>query len=257
MMNENDKMKHPDEETMNRYVEGSIDPQLAVLIKAHIHECAECREAQRTAEARQAQRAFAANTVSMAGTARADSSAVVAGEAPDFSGMFDAIVCQPGATQVQGGKSGERDESAGAVQASAKVLELPINNLKVELPASIARLAQHTGKWRSIGRKIASSRVNVAGSGNLYFIYFAEGASIASHAHTGEEYCYVVAGNFHDQHAEYITGDFGHFKQNDAHAPSTSDPDGCLLLVKLDGTFDFKEGLARVLNWFNWLKFLD
>ena len=136
-----------------------------------------------------------------------------------------------------------------SVSKKAKRVSLQFNNKTIELPPTLLSAKENMSPWKSIGN-ISYSKVDIHGSGNMYFVHFEPGVNISEHTHDGNEYAYVIAGSFSDQHSEYITGDFASFSHDDSHNPYTEDPDGCLLLVSIDGPFIFKEGLARLLNPF-------
>ena len=217
---------HPSQSMMEEFCAGKLDPGLSALVAAHLADCSACRKLAAQIETHLAQSCL-----------EIPSQAAV----PDFSKIEQDILELP----ASGRNLQIRDLSAQTLTVKGK---------SVDLPAPLSTLKKAMAPWRSVGRNISYSKVDVEGAGNLYFLYFENGAEIPEHTHDGNEYALVVAGSFRDQHSEYITGDFATFSTSDSHRPSTEDPDGCLLLVSLEGPFVFKEGWARLLNPFRrWL----
>ncbi len=219
--------KHPCDAVLTEFASGHLDDHLAILVSAHSQDCAHCCSRLEQTEKRLAEEMSSAPLIND-------------GVRPDLSKIQDRILSQ--------------SDSPASPQVVTSSRTLSFKNKKVLLPKALQKAERFMTSWRRLG-SISYSKVNIAGTSNLYFVHFEAGAKIAQHSHDGNEYAYVVAGSFRDQHSDYVTGDFACFGVEDSHHPYTDDPDGCLLLVSLEGPFVFSEGLPRVLNPFRKLFF--
>ena len=225
-MNQN----HPKKIILDQFTKGQLDDPVSIIIAAHTGSCSQCKKYLARKEEELAQDfAQPLNT-------NLDDFNI-----PDFSFMEKSII-------------ESSIEKEPIIDKESENKTLLFKNKSIDLPPSLLSIKSHMSPWRSLGN-ISYSKVNVHGESSIYFVHFEPGAKIAEHSHDGNEYAYVVAGSFKDQHSEYITGDFASFTHDDSHHPYTEDPDGCLLLVSIDGPFFFKEGWARLLNPFRKLFF--
>jgi putative transcriptional regulator len=223
-MNQN----HPSRSFLDLLASGKLDDTVSIVISSHVEGCRQCQKYIAKKEAQLADTMF-------------KSVEEKSSEIPEFSKMQEIII-------------NSSEESVPQLKYQNADNVLTFKSKTVDLPATLKRIKKHMSPWKSFGN-ISYSKINVQGQSNLYFVHFEPGVKIAEHTHDGNEYAYVLAGSFQDQHAEYITGDFASFSRDDSHHPYTEDPDGCMLLVTIEGPFVFKEGWARLLNPFRKLFF--
>ena len=223
-MNQN----HPSLSFLDQLVSGNLDDTVSMVISSHTGSCKRCQDYMTKKEELLANDLFISMPEQVTNV-------------PDFSNLQESIM-----------NSAEDTMTTAELPKLDNILQF--KNKKIDLPANLQNMKKHMTPWKSFG-SISYSKIDVHGASNMYFVHFEPGVKISEHSHEGNEYAYVLAGSFQDQHNEYITGDFASFSHDDSHHPYTEDPDGCMLLVSIDGPFVFKEGWARLLNPFRNLFF--
>lgn len=219
---------HPKKEILKSFALGELDSQLNCLVSSHLSYCNECQALVNSYE-----QEFASNSFNF------DSSSP---SLMNFSSLFDQVVT-----------AGESKKIEPVSKEAHKTNIFDAIGLKeddLNLSRSIKSLLPFAKPFKSLMGKLQYSRIDLDGEGKLYFLFFEPGSSIPEHSHEGNEYAYVVAGSFSDDKNDFVTGDFAHFDHEDTHDSKTEDPEGCLLLVKVDGPFVFKKGTAKLLNPF-------
>lgn len=217
---------HPNIDILKKFAYGQLDDQLSVIVSGHVEYCSLCRK-----QIYQYEDQLALETFNLTSEEN---------KVPDFS-ILEKNIVENGLSPLSFAKDTNNNY-------------LSFKNKQIPLPHSLSSITKYVGSWDCLFGKISFAPVNLQGKGHMYFVHFEQGAKIPKHSHDGNEYAYIVAGSFCDSKTEYISGDFASFNEADSHAPYTNDPDGCLLLVSLDGPFYFKEGFAKLLNPFR--KFL-
>lgn len=213
---------HPSPFLLEQFVSGDIEDQLAVILAAHVESCEQCQKLIKKREQH------------MAGS-------LVEQQPPanvDFGDMAENIMSQKLPSTPPSQSKTEND------------ISLFFKDQEFSLPTPLQPLKKLMLPWKRSFANISMAKIDLAGTGSMYFLHIPKGTTVPVHSHKGNEFIYVVAGSFEDDLNEYITGDFAHFSVHDTHTPTTQDPDGCLLLVSVEGPFHFKKGWAKLLNPF-------
>jgi putative transcriptional regulator len=215
---------HPNQKILIKLTAGELDDKHSLVVSAHTQSCGACKIKISQLESQLSENYFStsASDINLSPT-------------PDFSQIQKTIL---------------ELKPKSISKKSVSVERITIKNKSVELPIQLNSLISQMQKWKTVGDKLSYCKIDVHGSSNLYFVYFNKGAKIPEHTHEGNEFVYVIAGSYSDELFEYVSGDFSSYNTADSHHPYTEDPDGCLLLVSLDGPFVFQEGWARLLNPF-------
>ncbi len=208
---------HPNSELLTQFVQGTLPASLSVAVSAHHEMCPQCAKQVADIEAKQADVVFE--------EPRSDEASTLDDA---FSAMMSDIVA-------------DADIDEFSIESRK---ELTFGERSVTLPRSLSHIAM--SRFVQAG-KLARSRLDLdEGSIRTSLLYIAPGGSIPEHTHTGFELTLLLDGTFHDEHGEYVPGDFIWLDHQHDHTPVTEN--GCLCLAVVNSALHFNKGLSKLLN---------
>jgi len=207
---------HPDDELLLGLAAGRLPTGTALVVAAHVEQCAHCRSQMRDLEA-------------VGGVLLED---VEGAELrPDAlvrtMAMIDAP-SKPTSTRVVAGPP-----------------PLPVG---AQWPKALAGCV--ATRWRWIGPGMRWSRITVPWdpSANMFLLRIAPGKYLPQHTHSELELTQVLYGNFHDGRAPFGAGDFDAADPTVHHQPVVQDGCECICLASVQGRVLFDGFIARQLG---------
>ncbi len=230
---------HPSDALLLKFVRRELPVGPSVAISAHAEMCGQCRARIREME----RESGAVLDWAVAGGSRS-------ADNPDFSGMIDGIVSQPRRNAAGS------DHSESAIPSDS-TRESTLKDELIEhsrLPRVLRRAAENL-RWNGPTAGIRQANVAIDHETRCEFIHMAAGASTPVHTHYGREYTLLLDGGFDDKFGSYREGDF--IVRDGGHEHQPVSENGCLCFAALDRPVRFTEGVVRLLNPINRLRFRD
>jgi putative transcriptional regulator len=131
-----------------------------------------------------------------------------------------------------------------------KPVSISVDGKDFVLPASLRKVAELMGDWKSYGGKVFTSSIQLDEQSRMSLLYIAKGVQVPQHTHKGKESTLVLHGCFSDENGTYEKGDFIETDDSVRHAPQTAAHQDCLCLSILTEPLVFTKGVARVFNMF-------
>ncbi|MCC2614749.1 ChrR family anti-sigma-E factor [Aestuariibacter halophilus] len=215
---------HPTAQQLMTYVDGSMEPMMALVVACHVDMCAHCR-----AKVEQLQLTISDNAF-----------ALESQDNVSFGDMMASIMALPAA-------------EPRVRPASPPTLEL--DGRSFVLPRPLRRFVDKTGNWSHLLGNLWQAPVDIGGGGKAQFIFMEKGGRVPEHTHRGNETTLVIDGEFSDGLGHYDSGDFIHMDGHHVHTPRSDADEGCLVFSVVDKPLHFTSGIARLLNPFSQLFF--
>ncbi|MGX5175407.1 ChrR family anti-sigma-E factor [Aliikangiella sp. IMCC44653] len=210
---------HPDIDLLLKYSNGQLAPALSIAIGLHQQECETCQQQIQQIEA-------------VAGS-QLDQVEGAQVSLDDFEKLFaraESLDCAPLID----------DGEAYAIASDDRPL--------------FEKLGQRDFsdiKWQRLSFNIWRSKVDFNdGQHAIELLKFAANTKIPKHTHTGNEYTFVLQGDFSDIAGEYPEGAFIAQDGRHEHQP-VAGKNGCICLAITDSPLKFSGALGPVLNWLN------
>lgn len=209
---------HPDESLLLGLAAGTLDVGTALVVAAHVEQCAECRKNQAALE--------------VAGGVLLDSLSPETLAPTAFADTLARIHSLP--------------ETAAVPRRPAKP--------RPDLPAGLdwPKALDHCdiSPWKSLGPGMRWSRINVprAPEANVFLLRMAAGKELALHTHTGRELTQVMYGAFSDGRSTWRAGDLDEADESILHRPVVAPESECICLASVEGHLRFDGLLARALG---------
>lgn len=232
---------HPSEQLLREFVQGRLDPNMALMVSAHCDMCSDCQDRCHALTLLSASDAL--QTPTDVGLESFDHFPVE--EREIFTQMMNNITELPALQTHQNFNRTIEPEEA----------MLDLDGKKFMLPRSLRRYAFKTQGWRKLVGKLWQAEVDLGGETRAEFIYMEQGGSVPEHTHRGNELTLVINGEFEDGVNCYGDGDLIMLDSHHTHAPQSNDDEGCLVFSIVDQPLHFTSGLARLLNPFSHLFF--
>ncbi len=231
---------HPETELLESFVRRELPPGVSVIASAHLEVCDLCRQKAAEIEARELDRWLTGKPAPQ--------------QFPNLKEIAAGIVNGPRAEMDRNPDSAPDaaalDSGAGRQSNS---LGLPKDTFPgLRLPRALRRAGDGL-QWRKLTETIRQASFAIDQQTRCEFIYLAPGAISPAHSHYGREYTLVLQGEFHDGLGAYRDGDFLLRDASHEHQPRSEK--GCLVFAVLDQPLRFTEGLPRLLNPVNRLRF--
>ncbi len=235
-----DSANHPETELLESFVRRELSPGVSVIVSAHLEVCPLCRQKVADIEAWELDRWLAGEPAPQ--------------QVPNLQEIAAGIVSESRTGAVSHPDSVPdatvRDWEAGQQRAS---LGLPKDIFPgLRLPRALRRAGDGL-RWRKLTETIRQASFAIDHQTRCEFIHLAPGAISPVHSHYGREYTLVLQGEFHDGLGTYRDGDFLLRDASHEHQPESEK--GCLVFAVLDQPLRFTEGLPRLLNPVNRLRF--
>ena len=225
---------HPTDDMLESFARRELPAGMSVIVSAHIEMCGLCRARVREFEAREMREWGGAPEL-------ARMAAHIDGEEVDFGDMIERITTLP----RQGAEAAAAREASAASPQDRFIKDL-------RLPRALRRAATRL-RWTRLAEGIHQAVVPIDGETRCEFIHIAAGAATPAHSHYGREHTLVLQGRFHDELGSYGNGDF--LLRNASHEHQPASDEGCLSFAVLDQPLRFTQGLSRLLNPINRLRF--
>lgn len=216
---------HPSLSLLEQYTEGTLAPEVALIVAAHLDFCPHCQSLHRDIEADMG--------CSLAQSVTTDAN-------DNFDAMLASILESVGSpTHVTDAES--------AVNANAKSTQILVGGHSFKLPRSLQRVASKPGKWLSIGG-ISTAKLPASDENHLSLLCIESGTAVPLHSHKGLEITLVLAGEIADEMGRYAAGDLIINTPDHTHTPRNQGSEACLCLSVLTAPLEFKQGMTRLLN---------
>lgn len=232
---------HPSEHLLSEFVQGRLEPNIALMVSAHCDMCAQCQE-----------KCHALTLLAAGDILEAPKLAAFQSfddfpmeEQDIFTQMMQNITELP-ALQTHQNFNRTVEPGEGMLDLDGK---------KFLLPRSLQRYAFKTQGWKKLVGKLWQAQVDLGGDARAEFIYMEQGGTVPEHTHRGNELTLVINGEFEDGVNCYGDGDLILLDSSNTHAPQSNDEEGCLVFSIVDQPLHFTSGLARLLNPFSHLFF--
>jgi putative transcriptional regulator len=210
---------HASDETLARFAWGRLPPGPALVVAAHLWNCARCRSAVRGFEA--------------AGSVMLEDLEPVPVET---NALERALVGLESAERTPAPlRRGPKPRAALGLQG-------------VEMPPPLAGLG--AGRWRWLGPGVRASWLGGAdesGAGIL-LLRVKAGRALPLHGHTGTEWSYVVHGFLSDARGRFGPGDLIEMDEDVEHQPVVDTQGECLCVAAIEGKMMLRGTLARVFQ---------
>jgi putative transcriptional regulator len=213
---------HPTNHTLVGFTEGTVPPNVAILVSAHCDMCERC--ANEVAS-------ITDTTAGMLFEHEYRTTTIVDNE---LGNMFDAIVSRP--------FSSVKSPRVGVTNT------LALDGKIFNIPASLQRYASSVGNWSHLVGKLWQAPVSIGGKNLANFIYMGKGGGVPEHTHIGNELTLVLDGRFSDGVNDYDTGDYIALDHSNTHSPTATLNEGCLVFSVIDEPLHFTSGWARLVN---------
>lgn len=219
---------HPNDELLAEYSAAQLPATLSIAVSIHVDMCPVCQQKINELEALNA-----ANVFSEVNETLDESQVSGADQKTSNDDVFDLAML----VDITA------DESIDEVFAQASVT-VQIQQQEYTLPRALTRLGH--SKFLQMG-KLSRSRIDIDdGPLRASMLHIDAGGEIPEHTHTGFEVTLLLDGEFSDEFASYVPGDFMMLDGNHQHSPQTKE--GCLCFTVVSSALHFKKGLSKLLN---------
>lgn len=205
--------RHLSDETLLRLAAGTLDPGLALVARAHLALCPECRAALAVYE-----------------------------EAGGL--LLEQIEPAP----IEGGaleRALAAIEADAASPPPARAAPSPAVLDGIALPAPLAGLALGRRRWVAPGVHARRIVVPEAPGTRVAIVELAPGSAIPEHGHEGMEMTMVLRGVFSDAGGRCAAGDVTESDEDVSHGPRVDSGEACVCLVAFTGRARPKSLLGR------------
>ncbi len=220
---------HPSISLLEQYSDGTLAPELCLIVAAHLDFCPHCQTLHHDIEAD-------------LGCELAMHQAPLA-EGMQWDQMLNQILSDDEAVQqpVSKAKQHSANHQSGAVG------ELLVGAHRFIVPRSLQRIVAKRNKWLTLGG-IATAKLPGSEENHLSLLCIETGTEVPLHTHKGLEITLVLAGEMVDEMGHYAAGDLIINTPDHTHTPKNVAAEPCLCLSVLTAPLEFKQGLTRLLN---------
>lgn len=217
---------HPKFELIQSFVNGDLPASLSAGIAIHADMCATCQQhiTQLTDQMAEAsfEEAFLDRFIVDANQPITD--------VDDLN--FDALI-------------DEITQSDELIQTEPNVKKIiTFNDTSYELPRALNNMP--IGKTAQIG-KLSRARLQLNENEiHTSLLQIEPGGGVPQHTHKGFELTLLLDGSFHDEHGEYVKGDFIMLDGSHQHHPISTN--GCLCYTVANDALHFTQGINKLLN---------
>jgi len=207
---------HPADELLLAHAAGRMPTGPALVLAAHLEQCAHCREQHRLVEA-------------MGG--------VLLESLPEAQLAPDALT-----------RTLQRLATPAAPPPAATAGAPPPLPPGARWPRALRGCS--ATRWRWIGPGMRWSRVQVPQDpqANVFLLRIGPGKYLPRHTHSALEFTQVLHGRFHDGRALFDAGDFDAADDEVLHQPVVQDGSECICLAAVEGRVVFESWIARRLG---------
>lgn len=209
---------HLDPATLIGYSAGALPDSFAVVVRAHLDNCAQCR-----------------------------------GELLDADRLGGQLLRQQEGAPLS---SNARDNILARLQAEPAAPIAPLRAAAPHADADLlpAALQPHFGAryseldWRWLGPGVQHIRAQGVSDGNLMLLRVAPGHCIPLHSHCGNELTQILRGAYDDALGHFAPGDIADLDGEVEHQPVTAAGVHCICVAATDAPLRFSGWLARTLQ---------
>lgn len=218
---------HPSISLLEQYSDGTLAPELCLIVAAHLDFCPHCQTLHRDIEA------DLGCELAMQKTPQA--------EGMQWEQMLNQIInAEPVACAAEDGRK-------TADHKSGSVTELLVGAHRFTVPRSLQRIVAKRNKWLTLGG-IATAKLPGSEENHLSLLCIETDTEVPLHTHKGLEITLVLAGSMVDEMGQYSAGDLIINTPDHTHTPKNVAAEPCLCLSVLTAPLEFKQGLTRLLN---------
>ncbi|MEZ5499136.1 MAG: ChrR family anti-sigma-E factor [Steroidobacteraceae bacterium] len=215
---------HPNDELLQSWAAGHLDPAAGLVLSVHCDGCQNCRERVQVLLATGGVCLDEIEPVAM-GSASLEHTLTRA-TAPRTRPVVESDTWQPARPMPHVGPLTESRALRGCT----------------------------IGRWRWIAAGIRYSRIALphSSNGKTFLLRIAPGKSLPRHSHGAMELTQVLSGRFDDGRATFVAGDFDETNQEVTHRPVVAADGECLCLAYLESPLRFdgwiRQSLARIVG---------
>lgn len=213
---------HPKFELLQSFVNGELPASLSAAIAMHADMCPKCQSHIAALTEQIAEASF--ETESLDGE--------IYSESIDNSLNFDDMLS-------------EITQSTAVFEAVAhQENQITFNSTSYTLPTTLNNMS--FGKASNIG-KLSRTRVQLDENEiHTSLLHIEPGGGVPQHTHKGFELTLLLEGSFHDEHGDYVKGDFIMLEGEHQHNPVSEK--GCLCFTVANAPLHFTQGINKLLN---------
>ena len=215
---------HLSDATLMSYAAGNSPTHLALVIAAHLDQCAICRQKLKDMEA-------IAGTVLNMGTIQALSE----------DALHTTMAQLDNLTQIK-----IDPETSGNQAVNDNMSDLP--SLKHFLPdGGLDHII-----WKNLAPGIKTHLFPQMSpeAGTLRLLKIAPGMTLPLHDHQGDELTMVLKGSYSDEIGRFKAGDVADLAEGTTHQPISDSDQDCICLIATEGPLRFKAMVPRIMQYF-------
>lgn len=208
---------HPSDETLLRFVSGSLPAAAALVVSVHRDGCPICRETIGHFEATGGALLDAVEPAALSDSAL-----------DDVLARLDEVEPAPSLQPAQAYR-----------EPFAPGLPLPSALRHCEI-----------GNWQRVTPSLRIRRIRVpdAPEERLLLMHIGAGRRMPEHGHTGTEFTHVLSGRFYDHLGRYGPGDLEEADADIEHQPIVEPDEDCYCLAAVDGRMRLKSRIGRMVQ---------
>ncbi len=213
---------HPKFELLQSFVDGDLPASLSAAVAIHADMCAQCQKKIALLTDQIAETSFEENFLDRF---IVDDEAL---DTIDFDKMIEGIT-----------ESSDIDISETKVKKSIEFANKTYN-LPTVLNNIILGKTAHIGKLSRTRLELQEDEIHTS------LLHIEPGGGVPQHTHKGFELTLLLDGSFHDEHGEYVKGDFIMLDGSHTHNPISAE--GCLCYTVANDALHFTQGINKLLN---------
>jgi len=217
---------HPTFELIQAFVDGDLPASLSAGVAIHADMCSQCQQKIAQLTEQIAESSFEERFL--------DRFIVDEGQTPenvdevDFDEMINAITASSDIETIP-----TKTEKTVTFKDKQFVLPYALHNMELGNTAQIGKLSR--ARIQLNENEIHTSLLHIE-----------PGGGVPEHTHKGFELTLLLDGSFHDEHGEYVKGDFIMLDGTHKHHPESLN--GCLCYTVANDALHFTQGINKLLN---------
>ena len=223
---------HPSTAVLHAHALGELSDGFALAVATHISLCPSCQATYDQFEASTSEQLLMPDNVA---------------DAP-LDGHLDEILQSILNEQVHPELRDRR--------ATPRSSKLHVNGEAFEVPWPLQRIAGKIRSWEQLSERVHIASLSLESEAHrVSFLYICADSEVPAHVLSKNEFTMILAGSLHDNHGQYLAGDFIVTAPDNHRSPSTGSNESCLCLSVLSEPLRLNSSLAQQpLPYFNPLR---
>lgn len=118
------------------------------------------------------------------------------------------------------------------------------------LPPALQGLSFGKRRWMAPGVSMTPVKTDQSSRELVYLLRIGPGMLLPRHTHTGSEFTCVLTGSFSDQSGRYAPGDFVEADNSVEHSPVVGGDEACICLISTDAPLVMRDLMGRLFQPF-------